>query len=336
MKIVVDGFGGDHSPEEIVLGVIDYLIESSKTEIILTGDQHRINEILKQNNFNSSRLTIINTTEVISNSDSPVFAVRNKKDSSMTVALDILKSDGVEAFVTAGPTGAALSGAFMKLGRIKGISRPALASILPTKIGTNCILCDCGANVDSKPINLHHFAIMAHYFAKFYLGIDKPRIGLLSNGSEKEKGNLLNKEVYKILEEDKKLNFIGNCEARELLSGDCDVIVTDGFAGNVALKTAEGIADAVFTKFKFTLKKKATWFQKLGAYLTKGLFKKLKNSMDYNSIGGACLLGVSKIVIKSHGSSKRLAIKNSIFQAETLAGVNLCEKIHSGIVEYGL
>lgn len=336
MKIVVDAFGGDYSPEEIIFGVIDYIQQSSKTEIILTGNANKINEIFRENNFNSSRITIVDASEIITNNDSPVFAVREKKNSSMTVALDLLKSDGVDAFVTAGPTGAALSGAFMKLGRIKGISRPALASILPTKIGGSAILCDCGANVDSKPINLHHFAIMANYFAKNYLGIKNPRIGLLSNGTEKEKGNLLNKEVYKILEQDNKLNFIGNCEARELLSGDYDVIVTDGFAGNVALKTAEGIADAIFTKLKTTLKKKGNLIQKFGALLMKGVFKSVKKALDYNTLGGACLLGVNKIIIKAHGSSKRLAIKNSIFQAETLVKVELCNKIHEGIIEYGV
>ena len=224
MKIIVDAYGGDHAPEEIVKGAIDAVDKDKSLEVVLTGNKEVIDKLV----LNYERISVVGAPEVITNDESPTTAVRAKKNSSLVVALNILKSDDeAGGLVSAGSTGAVLTGAFMILGRIKGISRPALAPILPTVKGGNVILVDCGANVDTKPENLLHFAIMGCAYAKAALNIDNPRVSLLSNGVEEKKGNELNKAVSRCLKI--RLNFVGNMEARELISGDYDVVVSDGF-----------------------------------------------------------------------------------------------------------
>ena len=329
MKVIVDAFGGDYSPEETVLGAIDALNAKSSLTVVLTGDESRISDVLKGQSYDASRLTVVNAPDVVTNNDVPTDAVRTKKDSSLVKGLELLATDDeAQAFVSTGATGAVLVGAYMKIGRIKGISRPALAPSLPTVKGKPVILCDCGANVDCKPLNILHFAIMASAFSSAVTDTVKPVVGLLSNGAEAKKGNELNKEAYALLSECPHIDFKGNCEARDLLSGDFDVVVCDGFNGNIALKSAEGTAGAIFSVLMDGINKGGLR-AKLGALLLKPVLKGVKNKMDYNSQGGACFLGLNKVVVKAHGAAKRKSVCAAILQARRLAKSGVVEKIRA-------
>ena len=332
MKIIVDAMGGDNAPEQIVLGAIDALCEDKQLEVTLVGDTDAICKVLAGKKYDDNRLEIIDAKDVITNDDSPTMAIKTKKESSLVKAFEALNRDDADGFVSAGSTGAVLVGAFMKVGRIKGVSRPALAPVLPTLKGNGVVLCDCGANVDCKPVNLQHFAIMASAYAEGMLGVKNARVGLLNNGAEAHKGNELTQEAYKLLSETRGINFVGNCEARDILSGDYDVVVCDGFNGNIALKSAEGTANTMLKLIQdgvYSGGLKPT----LGALMLKSVFKNVKKKMDYNAHGGACFLGVNKIVVKSHGASKSKSITASILQAKSLAEAKVCDKIKSGITE---
>lgn len=331
MKIIVDAFGGDNAPLEIVAGAVDALSRDAGLSIILTGDAAKLKDVLSGFEYDGSRLSVIHAPSVINNDEAPTAAIKQKKDSSLVKALEILSSDEtVQGMVSAGSTGAVLAGAFMLVGRIKGVSRPALAPVLPTINGNGVVLCDCGANVDCKAVNLLHFAHMGAAFARAMTGAESPRIGLLSNGAEDKKGNELNQEAFALLKEDTRLNFKGNCEARDILSGEYDVVVADGFNGNIALKSAEGTANAIFAIMMDEMKKGGIK-AKLGALLFKPVLKSVKRKMDYNSQGGACFLGVNKVVIKAHGSSARKSITASILQAAALAKANVPETIKDAL-----
>lgn len=332
MKIIVDAMGGDNAPEQIVLGAIDALCEDKQLEVTLVGDTDAICKVLAGKKYDDNRLEIIDAKDVITNDDSPTMAIKTKKESSLVKAFEALNRDDADGFVSAGSTGAVLVGAFMKVGRIKGVSRPALAPVLPTLKGNGVVLCDCGANVDCKPVNLQHFAIMASAYAEGMLGVKNARVGLLNNGAEAHKGNELTQEAYKLLSETRGINFVGNCEARDILSGDYDVVVCDGFNGNIALKSAEGTANTMLKLIKDGVYSGGLK-SKLGALLLKSVFKNVKKKMDYNAHGGACFLGVNKIVVKSHGASKSKSITASILQAKSLAEAKVCDKIKSGITE---
>lgn len=332
MKIIVDAMGGDNAPEQIVLGAIDALCEDKQLEVTLVGDTDAICKVLAGKKYDDNRLEIIDAKDVITNDDSPTMAIKTKKESSLVKAFEALNRDDADGFVSAGSTGAVLVGAFMKVGRIKGVSRPALAPVLPTLKGNGVVLCDCGANVDCKPVNLQHFAIMASAYAEGMLGVKNARVGLLNNGAEAHKGNELTQEAYKLLSETRGINFVGNCEARDILSGDYDVVVCDGFNGNIALKSAEGTANIMLKLIKDGVYSGGLK-SKLGALLLKSVFKNVKKKMDYNAHGGACFLGVNKIVVKSHGASKSKSITASILQAKSLAEAKVCDKIKSGITE---
>lgn len=332
MKIIVDAMGGDNAPEQIVLGAIDALCEDKQLEVTLVGDTDAICKVLAGKKYDDNRLEIIDAKDVITNDDSPTMAIKTKKESSLVKAFEALNRDGADGFVSAGSTGAVLVGAFMKVGRIKGVSRPALAPVLPTLKGNGVVLCDCGANVDCKPVNLQHFAIMASAYAEGMLGVKNARVGLLNNGAEAHKGNELTQEAYKLLSETRGINFVGNCEARDILSGDYDVVVCDGFNGNIALKSAEGTANTMLKLIKDGVYSGGLK-SKLGALMLKSVFKNVKKKMDYNAHGGACFLGVNKIVVKSHGASKSKSITASILQAKSLAEAKVCDKIKSGITE---
>lgn len=332
MKIIVDAMGGDNAPEQIVLGAIDALCEDKQLEVTLVGDTDAICKVLAGKKYDDNRLEIIDAKDVITNDDSPTMAIKTKKESSLVKAFDALNRDDADGFVSAGSTGAVLVGAFMKVGRIKGVSRPALAPVLPTLKGNGVVLCDCGANVDCKPVNLQHFAIMASAYAEGMLGVKNARVGLLNNGAEAHKGNELTQEAYKLLSETRGINFVGNCEARDILSGDYDVVVCDGFNGNIALKSAEGTANTMLKLIKDGVYSGGLK-SKLGALMLKSVFKNVKKKMDYNAHGGACFLGVNKIVVKSHGASKSKSITASILQAKSLAEAKVCDKIKSGITE---
>ncbi len=331
MKIVVDAMGGDNAPEQIVLGAVDATVEDKNVEVVLVGDCDKINHILDECVYDEKRIFVVDAKDVITNDDSPTMSIKTRNESSLVKSFDVLKNDeDAKAFVSAGPTGAVLVGSFMKIGRIKGVSRPALAPVLPTLKSNGVVLCDCGANVDCKPLHLLHFAVMASAYAKDMLGVENPRVGLLNNGVEEHKGNDLAKESYALLKEAKGINFVGNCEARDILTGDFDVVVCDGFNGNIALKSAEGTAATIISLIKEGVYSGGL-STKIGGMLLKPVLKTVKAKLDYNSQGGACFLGLNKVVVKAHGASKRGAISASILQAKSLAEKGVCDKIREGI-----
>lgn len=328
MKVVVDAFGGDNAPLEVVEGAVMAVKQNKDLTVVLTGDETKIKEILKDR---TERIEIVDAKDVITNDDVPTLAIRQKKDSSMVRAFDMLKeNDDVIGLVSAGSTGAVLSGVIMKIGRIKGISRPALCPILPTIVdGRSVVICDCGANVDCKSENLLHFAIMASVFYSITNGVENPKVALLNNGAEEHKGNDLTKTTYPLMKT-LPINFVGNVEAREVMSGNVDVIVTDGFAGNVLLKSVEGTAKAMSQMLKKDAKKNV--FHMLGA-LMMGKFNGLKNKMDMDKYGGAPFLGCKKLVVKTHGSANRENFKNTILQVVKLYENKMNEKIEAMVGE---
>lgn len=327
MKIVVDAFGGDNAPKEIVEGAVLALEKHPDLQLILCGDEKIITKLL--NGRGEGRVQILHAPDVITNDDTPTLAIRSKTNSSLVKAFDVLKeNDDVIALVSAGSTGAILTGAIMKIGRIKGISRPALAPILPTKLSNkDVLLIDCGANVDCKPINLQHFALMGSAYYSILYGVDDPRVGLLSNGTEDHKGNELTKEAFPLIKASS-VNFIGNVEAREYMSGNVDVMVSEGFAGNVLLKGSEGAVAAVLSLLKHSIKSHLS--SKIGALFMRKTFKELKSRMDVlGKHGGSPFLGCKKLVMKNHGSSSRINISSSIDQAILLHENKLIEKIET-------
>lgn len=326
MKVVVDAFGGDNAPLEIVEGAVLAVDKNKDLTVVLTGDKAKIENILKGR---TERIEVVHAPDVITNDDVPTMAIRQKKESSLVKAFDLLKEDeSVIGLVSAGSTGAILSGAIMKIGRIKGISRPALAPILPTKKNTDVIIIDSGANVDCKSENLLHFAIMGSAYYSIVEGVESPRVALLNNGSEEHKGNELTKETYPLM---KKLpiNFVGNAEGREVMSGDVDVVVTDGFSGNVLLKGVEGAAIGILSVLKKEIK--ASFSAKIGYLFMRRAFKKLKAKLDINKHGGAPFLGCKKLVVKNHGSCGRENICASIMQVVKLHENRLNERIEEMI-----
>lgn len=328
MKIVVDAFGGDYAPFEIVAGAVKALQANEKLNLVLVGDKDKITEILQSLVFVSDRLEIVHAPDVVTMDEVPTVAIRTKKTSSIVVAYDYLKqNDDAMALVSAGSTGATLTGAVLKLGRIPNISRPALAPILPTVNDGGVMLLDCGANADCKPENLLHFGIMGNEYMKA-IGVKKPRIGLLNIGTEEEKGSETVKEAYQLLK-NSNLNFVGNIEARDVLRGNVDVVVSDGFAGNVCLKTIEGTAEILFGELKDAMT--SSFKTKLGALLLKKKMKGIKQKYDYTKVGGAPLLGVTKIVLKCHGNSKADSIASTIEQAFVLANNKLIEKVKTAV-----
>ncbi|MBE7076905.1 MAG: phosphate acyltransferase PlsX [Clostridiales bacterium] len=328
MKIVIDAFGGDYAPREIVAGAVKALQANEKLELVLVGDKDKITEILQDLVFVSDRLEIVHAPDVVTMNDVPTVAIRTKKTSSIVVAYDYLKNnDDAVALISAGSTGATLAGSVLKLGRIKGISRPALAPLLPTVNDGNVMLLDCGANAECKAENLLHFAIMGNEYMKA-MGIKKPKIALLNIGTEEEKGSEMIKEAYELLK-NSNLNFVGNIEARDVMKGMVDVVVADGFSGNICLKTIEGTAEILFGEIKDVTHKSLK--TKIGALmLKKGLYG-IKKKYDYRKVGGAPMLGVNKIVLKCHGNSKADSIETTIHQAYELANNNLIEKVRKAV-----
>ncbi len=328
MKVVVDAFGGDNAPLEIVEGVKLALKKNKDLEIVLCGKE----DILKQmiSGF-ENRIEIIDADEIINNGEHPTFAIRKKKNSSLVRAYDILKErEDVIGLVSAGSTGAVLAGAIMKIGRIKGISRPALAPILPTKKDSDVIIIDSGANVDCKPVNLLHFALMGSAYYSIIYNTPNPKVALLNNGSEEGKGNELAKECFPLLK-NAPINFIGNKEGGDFMSGDVDVMVTDGFAGNALLKGTEGAVMAVLSLLKKSIK--SHFWSKIGALFMSKTFKELKGRIDIlNKHGGSPLLGCKKLVVKNHGSCKRNNICSSIEQTIVLHEKGLISEIEKVLI----
>jgi len=329
MKLAIDAMGGDHAPKAIVEGAYKALEQFADIEIELIGNEEIIAPYLTQSH---SRLHVIHTDEKIESTDEPVRAVRRKKNASMVIMANRVKDNEADACISAGNTGALMTAGLFIVGRIKGIERPALAPTFPTIDGKGFIMLDVGANADAKPQHLLQYAIMGSIYAKNVRGINKPRIGLLNVGTEENKGNELAKQAYTLLK-DSDLNFIGNVEARDLLDGVCDVVVTDGFTGNVALKAIEGTALSMFAMLKKSLT--STFTSKLAAGVLKPQFKEIKKQMDYSEYGGACLFGLKAPVIKAHGSSDGHAIFNAIRQAREIVQNNVTQTIHEAIQESG-
>lgn len=325
MKIILDAFGGDYAHAEVIAGGLDALAKRRDLSLIFAGKEAEIEAVLKGRSYDAGRVEILNAPEVISCEEEPTAAIKRKPDSSLCVGFRRLKEDeAVKGFVSAGSTGAFLVGATLKLGRIKEISRPALCPVLPTeKDGKQVLLLDAGANADCKPINLLQFALMGAAYAEAQ-GVVAPKVALLSNGTEDTKGNALNREVFPLLK-DAGINFVGNMEARDILSGETDVVVTDGFAGNVALKSLEGGIASLMAVMKQEIM--STLKGKIGGLLLKDAFRAIKNKMDYNKQGGAVFLGVEKVVVKAHGSSKAVAVSNAVLQAAEAADRDIIGKI---------
>ena len=323
MRIVIDGMGGDNAPKSNVEGVVNAIKEYG-VDLIITGDKDILEKEFSKYDFDRNKLEIVHTTEIIENEDKPVKAIRSKKDSSMVVALRLVKEGKADAIVSAGSTGALLAGGLFVVGRIKGIDRPCLCPAIPNVNKGMTIIADGGANADCKPRNLVDFAAMSNIYAKKVLGLNNAKIGLANIGSEEGKGNDLVKKAYEELK-NIDINFIGNVEARDVINDCTDIIVCDGFTGNILLKSAEGVAMSVMNLIKETLLSSTKG--KIGAMLIKDDMKKLKSYMDYSEYGGAPLLGVNGGVIKAHGSSNSTAIKNAINQGIKFANGNVVEDI---------
>jgi len=331
MKIVIDAFGGDNAPLEIVKGAITSVNLIDDVSIILTGAETSIKEILDEYGYKGDKIEIINATSVITNNESPTSAIRTKKDSSLVVGLNKLKEDpDVVGMISAGSTGAVLAGGLFITGRMEGVLRPALAPQLPNVKGGKTMLIDCGANVDCKPEYLNQFAVMGSEYMKSMCKIVNPKVGLLNIGAEDKKGNSLTHDAFALLKENNKINFVGNIEGRDILSGDVDIVVSDGFAGNVALKSTEGAVMAVIQMLKESINK-AGLGAKIGATLMKKVFKELKAKLNYNTQGGSPFLGINKIVVKSHGTSKAETIYSCVKQVKDIYESNFIENLRKGL-----
>ncbi len=311
MKLAIDAMGGDHAPKEIVIGAMRAVEAFSDIHITLVGDETKIKEYLT----NQERISILHTTEVILGTDEPVRAVRRKKTASMVLAAQLVADGDADACISAGNTGALMAAGLFVVGRIDGIDRPALSPTLPTIGGEGFLLLDVGANVDAKAEHLLQYAIMGSIYCEKVRGVVKPRVGLLNIGTEEKKGNELTKQAYELLKA-ANLNFVGNVEARDLLEGVADVVVTDGFTGNMVLKTVEGTAMSMFKMLKSTLM--SSLKSKLAASVLKPEFTKLKNTLDYSEYGGAGLFGLKAPVIKAHGSSNGQSIFSAIRQTREM------------------
>ena len=320
-RIAVDAMGGDNAPQALVEGVNQAIQEFKDIEVILYGDEAKIKQYLTA----SERVSIVHTDEKIDSDDEPTRAIRRKKQASMVLAAHAVKNGEADAMLSAGNTGALLASGYFIVGRIKVIDRPGLMSTLPTLDGKGYDMLDLGANAENTPTHLHQYAIMGAYYAENVRGIKRPRVGLLNNGTEESKGDPLRKETYQLLSADPALNFVGNVEARDLMDGVADVIVTDGFTGNAVLKTMEGTALGLFKQLK-TVLGGGGLKAKLGALLLKNDLRGLKKTLDYSDVGGAVLFGLQAPVVKTHGSSDAKAVYSTIRQIRTMLETDVIRK----------
>lgn len=327
MKIAVDAFGGDNAPLSVIKGASDAAREYG-VDIILTGDKGIIEKCAAENNIDISGLEIRHTDSIFDMHDKPTDILKSKRGTSLGLAMDIVANGEADAFVSAGSTGAIMAGATFIVKRIKGVERPAIATVIPTMTDRRLLLMDAGANAECRPEMLRQFGIMASLYLENAEGIKNPEIGLLNIGTEDTKGGSLQIEAYKLLKESP-LNFVGNIEARELPAGVCDAVIADGFTGNVALKLYEGVASNMMKLIKRTLMSNLR--SKIAALLAKKALYSLKDKMNYDDIGGAPMLGVKKPVIKAHGSSNDVAIKNAIRQAKRCAENDVVGKISADL-----
>lgn len=330
MKIIVDCFGGDKSPSANVEGAVLALREHSDLELILTGDENIIKSELDRLGCKSDRIEIIHAPDVITGEDKPTDAIRLKRDSSMIKAISMLRKEpDIAGLVSTGATGSLIAAATLRIGRIRGIRRPAFCPVLPTMDGGIVGICDSGANVDITPEMLLHQAILGSAYLKNVYGIKSPRVAMLNIGTESEKGDDLRKAAYPMLKGCESINFVGNMESRDLLSGRYDLVVCDGFSGNVLVKTTEGTALELLKKLKKDIYSKTIY--KLGALLMKNMFMQEKEFMNYHNYGGSVLLGCEKTIVKGHGSSDAKAVKICIDQAYRMSSGKMNREIEEAL-----
>ena len=333
MKILLDCFGGDHSPEANVEGGLKALEAFPDLHLILTGDEAALKACLDGKKYDASRLEIVHAPEVIGCDERPIDAVRLKKESSMIKAIRLLRDrDDIAALVSVGSTGALVTAALTRIGRIRGVIRPAFCPILPTMDGGLVGICDSGANVEVTPEHLRQFAIMGSLYMENVYGVARPRVALLNVGKEAEKGDETHQKAYELLSQTPEINFVGNMESRDLLSGSYDLVVADGFSGNVLVKTTEGTALELLKKLKKDIYSRTIY--KLGALLMKRMFMEEKDFMNYQNYGGSVLLGTCKTIVKGHGSSKATAVFKCIEQAWKMEQNALPAKMEEIIMKY--
>ena len=328
INIVLDGMGGDNAPESTVLGAVKAVNEFNDIKVTITGVKDKLNDLLSVQNYDPEQIVVIDAPDTITMEDTPTAAIKEKKDSSMVVGLNMVAQGEGDIFVSGGNTGALLAGATLIIRRAKGIKRSPLASQIPSASGS-VLLLDLGANVDCKPEYLKQFAVLGSIFMEKVADVKDPRVGLLNNGAEEHKGNMLTKESYQLLKECESINFAGNAEASQIMSGDFDVVVADGFVGNVVLKLLEGTAKTVFNGLKDSIG--SSFKGKMGALMLKDSLRGLKKSFDYKEYGGALMLGLNRGVIKAHGSSDDRAIYNALALARKFVNADVVNVINSAL-----
>lgn len=328
VKVAVDAMGGDHAPGEIVKGAVEAANENEHVKVFLVGAESRIQEELKKYSYKPEQVEIVNAAEVIETAEPPVMAIRKKKDSSIVKALQLVKNGECDAFVSAGSTGATLVGGQVIVGRLKGVERPPLAPLIPTEKGA-ALLIDCGANVDARPSHLVQFAKMGSVYMESVMKVKNPKVAIVNIGAEEEKGNALVKETFPLLKSCPDINFIGSIEARDIPAGYADVIVCEAFVGNVILKLYEGVGGTLIKMVKSGMM--TSLRSKIGALLVKPALKETLKAFDLEQYGGAPLLGLKGLVVKTHGSSKAIEIKNSVLQCVTFKEQKINDKIKEKI-----
>ena len=329
VRVAVDAMGGDYAPLEIVKGAVDAVNSRDDIKVFLVGREEAVLAELQKYQYDASRIEVVNAAEVIEMAEPPVQAIRSKKDSSIVVAMKMVKNGEADAFVGAGSTGAVLVGGQLIVGRIKGVERPPLAPLLPTEKGAS-LLIDCGANVDARPSHLVQFAKMGSIYMEHVVGISNPRVAIVNIGAEEEKGNALVKETFPLLKACDDINFIGSIEARDIPSGYADVIVCEAFAGNIILKLYEGVGATLISMVKKGMM--SSFRSKIGALLVKPALKKTLKQFDTSEHGGAPLLGLKGLVVKTHGSAKAVEIKNGILQCAQFKQADIIGKIQNHLM----
>ncbi len=327
-KVVLDAMGGDNAPHEIVKGAIEAIQKRDDIHVILTGKEDVINKELAGYTYNKEQISVVHAEEIIETAEPPVMAIRRKKDSSIVVGMKLVKDGEADAFVSAGSSGAVLVGGQLLVGKIKGVERPPLAPLIPTEKGFS-LLIDCGANVDARPSHLVQFAKMGSIYMEHVMGVKKPKVAIVNIGAEEEKGNALVKETFPLLKECQDINFIGSIEAREIPHGQADVVVCEAFVGNVILKLYEGVASVLVSKVKDGMM--TSLRSKIGALLVKPALKSTLKAFDASAYGGAPLLGLNGLVVKTHGSSTSKEVCNSIIQCVTFKEQRINERIRECI-----
>lgn len=328
VNVAVDAMGGDNAPAEIVKGAVLAVNADKRIKAFLFGDKKRLQKELANYTYEEKQIEIVATTEVIETAEAPVMAIRKKKDSSIVRGLNSVKEGKCDAFVSAGSTGAVLVGGQVLVGRIKGVERPALAPMIPTEKGAS-LLIDCGANVDARPSHLLQFAKMGATYMEAVVGRSNPTVAIVNIGAEEEKGNALVKETFPLLKNCPGIHFIGSIEAREIPSGKADVVVCEAFVGNVILKMYEGVGDTLIRKVKAGMM--TSLRSKIGAFLVKPALKQTLKEFDLSEYGGAPLLGLNGLVVKTHGSSTAVEIKNSILQCIAFKEERMNDKLKEKI-----